>query len=58
MEGHKWQAMSSQFVSARAFKGRDCLGSYPSRVEATFQHLPHDTLGAQARVVHASQNLI
>lgn len=54
MEGHKGQAISSQFVFEKTFKGQEYLGSYPSMAEATFQHLPHKTLLRQARVASAS----
>ncbi|OFX69089.1 MAG: hypothetical protein A2X12_05040 [Bacteroidetes bacterium GWE2_29_8] len=56
MEGHKRQAISSQFVFEKTFKGQEYLGSYPSMAEATFQHLLHKILLRQTRVVYASHN--
>lgn len=57
MEGHKRQAISSQFVLEKTLEGQEYMGSYPSMAEATFQHLPHKTLLRQARVASASHNL-
>ena len=57
MEGHKGQAISSQFVFNKTLKGQEYMGSYPSMAEATFQHLPHNTLLRQDRVASASLNL-
>lgn len=44
MEGHKWQAISSQFAFAFCitFKGQECMGSFPSKSKATFQLLLHN----------------
>lgn len=57
MEGHKGQAISSQFLFKKTVEGQEYLGSYPSMAEATFQHLSHKTLLRQARVLSASLNL-
>lgn len=56
MEGHKWQATSSQLVFEKAFIGQEYLGSYPSMTEATFQHFLHKILLRQTRVEYASHN--
>jgi len=53
MESHKRQAVSSQFV----FKGRECLGSNPSRTEASFQHFQHNTSLRSSRAEDASHLL-
>ena len=52
MEGHKGQAISSQFALVITIKGQECMGGYPSMAEATFQLLPHNIL--QTCVVNAS----
>lgn len=57
MEGHKGQAISSQFLLKKAVEGQEYLGSYPSTTEATFQHFLHKTLLRQACVEYASHNL-
>jgi hypothetical protein len=54
MESYKGQAVSSQFV----FKGHECLGSYPSRTEASFQHFQHNTSLRSGRVEDASHLFI
>lgn len=56
MDGHKGQAISSQIVFEKTFKGQECMGSYPSMTEATFQHLLHKIFLRQTRVVSASYN--
>jgi hypothetical protein len=56
MEGHKGQAISSQFVFKRTFKGQEYLGSYPSKTEATFQHFLHNILLRRTCVEYASHN--
>jgi hypothetical protein len=56
MESHEGQAISSQFVFDRTFKGQEYMGSYPSIIEASFQHLLHKILLRQTRVVYASHN--
>lgn len=53
MESHKGQAVSSQFV----FKGRECLGSNPSWIEASFQHFQHNVLLRSSRAEDASHLL-
>lgn len=42
MEGHKRQAISSQFAFNSTFKGQECMGSYPSKTKVTFQLLLHN----------------
>lgn len=63
MESHKEQAISSQFVFLKTFKGQEYMGSYPSRAEASFHHFLHNIL--QTKIVYsricvgyASHNLI
>jgi hypothetical protein len=53
MESHKGQAVSSQFV----FKGRECLGSNPSRTEASFQHFQHNTSLRSGRAEEVASQL-
>lgn len=53
MESHKGQAISSQFMFKWTLNGQECLDSYPSKVEASFQHLLHNSIHA----VYASHNL-
>lgn len=53
MEGHKRQAISSQFAPM-AFKGQECLNSCSRRAEATFQLLLHNIFLRQTCVVNAS----
>lgn len=53
MESHKGQAVSSQFV----FKGQECLGSNPSRTEASFQHFQHNASLREGRAEDASHFL-
>jgi hypothetical protein len=54
MGNHKGQAISGQFVFERTFKGHECLGSYPSSTEASFQHFLHNVLLRRSRVRYAS----
>jgi hypothetical protein len=56
MEGHKGQAISSQFVFEKTIKGQEYLGSYPSKAEATFQHFLHKILLRRTHVEFASHN--
>jgi len=42
MEGHKGQAISSQFAFSLTFKGQEYMGGYPSKTKATFQLLLHN----------------
>ena len=44
MEGHREQAISSQFVFLGTFERQEYLGSYPSRTEASFHHFRHNNL--------------
>ncbi len=57
MEGHKGQAISSPYMFERTFKGRECMGGYPSWTEATFQHLVHKILLRAVCALNASHNL-
>jgi hypothetical protein len=57
MEGHNWQAISSQLMFEKTFRGQEYLGSYPSMTEATFQHLLHKILLRQTRAAYASHYL-
>jgi hypothetical protein len=57
MEGHKVQAISSSLMFERTFKERECMGNYPSRTEATFQHLVHNILPRRACALNASHIL-
>lgn len=44
MEGHREQAISSQFVFLQAFKRQEYMDSYPSWTEASFHHFIHNNL--------------
>ena len=54
MEGHKRQAISSQFVFSRTFEGREYISSSLCWAEVSFQLLVHKTLLRQVRVLNAS----
>lgn len=56
MEGHNWQAISSQFALI-AFKRQECVGSCPCWAEATFQLLLHNFFLRKTCVVNASHCL-